>query len=427
MKFSYAKVILLGIGYFGISVSWAAYNVFVPVLLGSRFQLGPASIGAFMALDNIAALLIQPPVGAWSDRLRTPLGRRMPFILVGAPMAAAALGFIPMAAAFPVFITCAVGFLLSMAFWRSPFFTLLPDTTPSPYRSQANGIINSIGVLGAMIAFLGGARLYGLNPAYPFWMGSVLLLVSVVLLFLFLREAPAEHRVTERPPGILETIREAWQDHDKSVLRVLFAILLVFISNNALDAFIALYTVHHLGLTAADGARLMGQLTVAFVLFAIPAGLIGSRAGRRWSICVGITIMMLCGLMQYLLPVSSLTRQVANLPVLGSVPITGLAMMLTGVGWALIHTNTLPMVVDSTTADKAGTYIGLYYLFSTLGAIIGPIATGWIIEVNGTDYGRTMLAGPCFLLLALAIMIRVRRGEAVQPLAARPESPIGSV
>ncbi len=427
MKFSYGKVILIGIGYFGISVSWAAYNVFVPVLLANKFQLGPASIGAFMALDNIAALLIQPPVGAWSDRLRSPLGRRMPFILVGAPVAAAVLGFIPMAAAFPVFVACAVGFLLSMAFWRSPFFTLLPDTTPSSCRSQANGVINSIGVLGAMIAFLGGAQLYGLNPAYPFWLGSVLLLASVVLLFLFLREVPAEQRVTERPPGVFETLREAWQDRDKSVLRVLCAILLVFISNNALDAFIALYTVHHLGLTAADGARLMGQLTVAFVLFAVPAGLIGSRAGRRWSICVGIAIMMLCGLMQYLLPTSSLTRQVGSLPLLGPIPIAGLAMMLTGVGWALIHTNALPMVVDSTTADKAGTYVGLYYLFSTLGAIIGPIATGWIIELNGIDYGRTMLAGPFFLLLALTVMIGVQRGEAVKPLAARPQSPVGSI
>ncbi len=427
MKFNYSKVILLGIGYFGISVSWAAYNIFVPVLLANKFQLGPVSIGGFMALDNIAALLIQPPVGMWSDRLRTPLGRRMPFILVGAPIAAGVLGFIPMAAALPVFIACAVTFLLTMAFWRSPFFTLLPDTTPSPYRSQANGIINAIGVLGAVIAFLGGAQLYGLNPAYPFWMGSSLLVAAVVLLLVFFREPQPEQRATERPPGIFEAVREVWQDQDKSVLRVLLAILLVFISNNAVEAFIALYAVHHLGLTPADGARLMGQMTVAFVLCAVPAGFMGSRVGRRWSICVGITVMMLCGLVQYLLPVSSLAHQVGNLPVLGAIPVAGLAMMLTGVGWALIHTNTLPMVVDSTTADRAGTYIGLYYLFSTIGAVIGPIAAGWIIEWNGTDYSRTMLAAPLFLLLALIVMVGVRRGEAIQPLAARPKAPLSSI
>jgi MFS family permease len=300
-----------------------------------------------------------------------------------------------------------------MAFWRAPFFTLLPDIAPSQYRSQANGIINSIGVMGAMLAFLGGSQLYRLNPAYPFWMGSFLLLTAVALVVLFLREAktPLGERGTQA--GILKTVSEVWQDPDKSVLRILFAILLVFISNNALDAFITLYSVNHLGLTAADGARLMGQLTVLFVLFAIPAGFIGSYAGRRTSICCGIAIMALCALTQYLLPVSVLIHQLGRLPLLGMVPVVGITMMLTGVGWSLVHTNSLPMVVDTTTSARAGTYIGLYYLFSTLGAIVGPIINGWIIQLSGMNYGMTMLASPFILLLAIGMMLGVRRGEAV--------------
>jgi hypothetical protein len=63
---------------------------------GKTFLLG---FGFFMTLDNIAALLIQPPVGAWSDKLRTPIGRRMPFILVGAPIGAVALPVIQAALA----------------------------------------------------------------------------------------------------------------------------------------------------------------------------------------------------------------------------------------------------------------------------------------------------------------------------------------
>ena len=64
------------------------YNAFVPIFLANKFHLAPAFIGFFMTLDNIAALFIQPPVGAWSDRLRTPMGRRLPFILIGAPITA---------------------------------------------------------------------------------------------------------------------------------------------------------------------------------------------------------------------------------------------------------------------------------------------------------------------------------------------------
>ena len=413
MKFNYSKAILLGLGYFGISAAWATYNAFTPILLSGRFHLGPASIGAFLALDNIAALLIQPAVGAWSDRVRTPIGRRMPFILVGAPIGAAVFGFIPVTTTFALFILCGLTFLLSMAFWRAPFFTLLPDTTPSQYRSQANGIINSIGVMGAMLAFLGGSQLHSRNPAYPFWMSSSLLVVTVAPLVLFLREAKAPEAKTEARPGIWRTVGEAWRDPDKSVLRILFAILLVFIANNALDAFVTLYSVNHLGLTAIDGARLMGQFTVLFILFAIPAGFIGGHIGRRSSICCGIAIMAFCTVAQFLLPVPLLTHPVGRLPVLGVVPIIGLTMMLTGAGWSLVHTNSIPMVVDMTTPGKVGTYIGLYYLFSTVGAIVGPIINGWIIELSGMDYSMTMLAGPFFLLLALGVMLGVRRGEAV--------------
>ncbi len=413
MKVNYMRVIVLGLGYFGISAAWATYNAFLPIFLANRFHLGAAMIGIFMALDNIAALLIQPPVGSWSDRVRSPIGRRAPFILVGAPIAAAVLGLIPIATAFPVFLACATAFLLGMAFWRSPFFALLPDVTPSQYRSQANGIINSIGVLGALLAFLGGAQLYRLDPAYPFWLSSGLLLVSAVLILVFLREEKISAQPSDSRTGISASLREAWEDRDKSVLLILLAILLVFISNNALDAFITLYTVNYLGLTAPDGARLMGQLTVAFVLFAIPAGFISSRVGRRRSISMGIVVMALCGLLQYLLPATSLIHRIAELPVLGVVPFIGLTMMLSGIGWALIHTNSLPMVIDMTTPNQAGTYIGLYYLASTAGAILGPILTGWVIQLNDMNYGLTMLVGPFFLLLALLTMQGVRRGEAI--------------
>ena len=157
-------------------------------------------IGFFMTLDNIAALLIQPPVGAWSDRLRTPIGRRMPFILIGAPVGALAFGLIPLAAVLPLFVACTSTLLLSMAFWRTPVVALMPDITPSPYRSQANGIINFMGGVGAIIATLGGAALYEINPAYPFWMGSVLVIIASLLVFIFIKE-PKEFETTskERP------------------------------------------------------------------------------------------------------------------------------------------------------------------------------------------------------------------------------------
>ncbi|PIV25829.1 MAG: MFS transporter, partial [Anaerolineae bacterium CG03_land_8_20_14_0_80_58_20] len=197
MKFNYGKIFLLGFGFFGVSVIWTVYNAFVPLFLANRFGLSPILIGFFMTLDNIAALFIQPPVGAWSDRLRTPIGRRMPFILIGAPIGALVFGLIPLAAVLPLFVACTSTLLLSMAFWRTPVVALMPDITPSQFRSQANGIINLMGGVGTIIASLVVSTLYEINVNFPFWMGSGLTIAAALLVFLFIKE-PKEYGESEK-------------------------------------------------------------------------------------------------------------------------------------------------------------------------------------------------------------------------------------
>lgn len=413
MKFNYGKIFLLGFGFFGVSVIWGIYNAFVPLFLANKFGLAPAFIGFFMTLDNIAALFIQPPVGAWSDRLRTPIGRRMPFILIGAPIGALVFGLIPLAAILPLFVACTTTLLLSMAFWRTPVVALMPDITPSQYRSQANGIINFMGGLGAIISFLGGSALYKMNQAYPFWLGSALVILAVILLFIFIRE-PQEYTLSEERPSLIGSLRQVLNDKDKSALRVLLAIFFWFVAYNGIEAFFTLYANKHLGLEEAEGPRLLGQLSLIFVLFALPAGFIGSRLGRRYTISTGIMVMTLCMLSMYFLPVGVLVTQLTRLPVLGVVPVIGVILMFAGAGWALININSLPMVVDMTDFARLGTYTGLYYLFSTLAAIAGPNINGWVVQLSGKDYSTIMIFAPLFMLIALLMMAGVRRGEAVK-------------
>ena len=413
MRFNYGKIFLLGFGFFGVSVIWGTYNAFVPLFLANKFGLEPALIGFFMTLDNIAALFIQPPVGAWSDRLRTPIGRRMPFILIGAPIGALAFGLIPVAAVLPLFVACTSTLLLSMALWRTPVVALMPDITPSQFRSQANGIINFMGGIGSIISFLGGAALYKMNPNYPFWLGSALVVIAALLVFFLIKEPKVYEESKEEKPGMIESLRAVLADSDKSALRVLLAIFFWFVAYNAVEAFFTLYANKHLGLEEADGARLLGQLSLIFVIFALPAGYIGSRFGRRKTIMTGISIMILCLLLMYFLPVSTLITQLTKLPVLGVVPVVGLVLMLAGAGWALININSLPMVVDMTALERVGTYTGLYYLFSTLAAIAGPNINGWIVQLTGKDYSSVMVIGPFFMLAAFLLMAGVRRGEAI--------------
>ena len=422
MRFNYGRIFLLGFGFFGISIIWGVYNAFVPVFLAQKFQLDVRWIGFFMTLDNIAALLIQPPVGAWSDRLRTPIGRRMPFILIGAPIGALAFGFIPVASVLPLFVACTSTLLLSMAFWRTPAIALMPDITPSQFRSQANGIINLMGGVGAILSFMVGARLYELNPAYPFWMGSALVIVAGLLVFAFIKE-PKEFAPSEEKPSMWKSLKEVVGDEDKSALRILLAIFFWFLGYTAVEAFFNLYAINHLGITAANGTRLLGELSFIFVLFSIPAGYIGSRFGRRRTIITGIIVMGLVLLVIYFLPAATLLQPLFNLPVLGIVPaagakatlvVLGALMMVAGAGWAMININSLPMVVDMTDATRLGTFTGLYYLFSTFSAIVGPNSNGWIISLTGNNYNSIMIVAPIFMVVAMVLMWGVKRGEAVK-------------
>jgi MFS family permease len=411
-RLNYGKTFLLGFGFFGVSVIWMVYNTFVPLFLSNKFGLDPRWIGFFMTLDNIAAFFIQPSVGAWSDRLRTPIGRRMPFILIGAPIGAIAFGLIPLAAILPLFVACTSTLLLSMAFWRTPVIALMPDITPSRFRSQANGIINFMGGLGSIIATLGGGTLYDMNQAYPFWLGSGLVVLSSLLVFLFIREPKGFETNKQDKPDLWKALSAIIKANEKSALRILLAIFFWFVAYNAIEAFFTLYAQNHLGLEGGVGAKLLGHLSVIFVLFALPAGYIGARFGRRRTIMTGLVLMAALMVLMFILPVSSLTIPIGKVFGLGQIFSISFILMFAGAAWALINVNSLPMVVDMTDNARVGTFTGLYYMFSTLAAIAGPNINGWIIALTNNNYSMVMIIGPVFMLAALACMAGVKRGEA---------------
>jgi maltose/moltooligosaccharide transporter len=412
-KFNYGKIFLLGFGFFGVSVIWTVYNAFVPLFLANKFNLAPAWIGFFMTLDNIAALFIQPPVGSWSDKLRTKIGRRMPFILIGAPISAIAFGIIPVAAILPLFVACTSTLLVSMAFWRTPVVALMPDITPSKYRSQANGIVNLMGGLGTIIASLVGSTLYEININFPFWMGSGLVILAALLVFIFVRE-PKQYEESTKEPNMFESLGELIHSNDKSGLRILFAIFFWFLAYSGIEAFLTLYATKNLGLPAGDAGRLIGHMGILFVLFAIIAGIVGSKIGRKVTISIGIVGMAALIILIALLPKPLLSTVLTKIPGLGTIRVVNLFLMGAGITWSFININSLPMVVDLTTASRIGTFTGLYYLFSTLANIIGPNLNGWIVQLSGDNYNTILFAGPFFLLVALILMLGVKKGEATK-------------
>ena len=403
--FSVPKTFLLGFGFLGVSVVWAMYNAYVPVFLKSTFGLRSAVIGGIMTIDNIFAIALLPFLGALSDRTRSRLGRRRPYILVGSILALVFFVLIPYANIYQVLglMMLTIIFMnLSMALFRSPVIALMPDITPSQFRSQANGVINFMGGLGALLVYFGGKPLYDRSIALPFVVGGFVMFGASMMVVLFIREprfveTEGERRRTTLGDSFRE-LRGNLKDvfaGEKSLLFVLLSILFWFIGFNAIETFFTSYARFHLGIKESTGALILGFFSVTFMVTSLVSGLLGSRIGRRRTIRIGILILVL------ILVVSLFLRSFA---LLAGVFVIG------GFGWALINVNSLPMVVDMTTLAKVGGYTGLYYFFSQAANIIAPPAAGAMIDALG--YPSLMVFSAAMFLLAFVMMSFVRRGEA---------------
>lgn len=419
MKLDYRKTFVLGLGFFAISLSWSVYNSFVPVFL--KQYLGSAFwIGFVMTLDNIAAITIQPYFGALSDRTWTRFGRRMPFLLAGIPISALLFAAIPLHFSLLSLCLAVILFNTAMTVYRAPTVALMPDLTPSPLRSKANGVINLMGGLGALLAFFVGSRLYDLDRRAPFAFAAALMLVAAAGLFFAIKERRT--RQDEAPgesSGILAALKELLTARDKTGLMLLAAIFCWFLGYNAVEAFFTLYGRVFLGIKESAAALSLGFLSVAFLLAAIPAGLLGTRLGRRRTIGLGIALILLVFAVLYFMPVFMPVR---TMP--GGIWILRGLLFAAGLAWALININSYPMVVDLTTEARIGTYTGLYYLFSSLAAVGGPWLAGGLIDLVNRmarsethGYGILFAFGFAAFLLALACLSRVRRGEAVHAAA----------
>ncbi len=402
--FPWRRTFILGFGFLGISIVWPIFNSFIPPMLE---QLGLASlvIGFIMTWDNIINMFFQPWVGARSDRTRTRFGRRKPWLMLGAPMAALFFILVPFVRENFVLIALAVlGTNIGMALFRSPTIAYLGDLFQPAERSKANGVINLMGGLGGAAALFAGGTLYKMGVPLPFIVGAGVMLLAIGVVLLFVREPDLSDQpaTQEESQGVIANLREVAGRADKSGLFLLGAIFAWFVGWNAMEAFFTLYGQNVLEISPGDGSRMLTAFAAALIVFAIPSGFIATRIGRKPTILIGL------GGMTAGLIVGFFLRQPTALLIL-------LAIM--GGFWALVNINSLPMVYDLGGAEHIGAFTGLYYLASSAAAITGPIVAGGLIDMTGKNYTTLWLFSALFMAAAIFMMTRVRAqqpGRAVQ-------------
>jgi len=384
----------VGFGFLGISIIWPLFNSFVPPFL-EDLGLSATVIGFIMVWDNIINMFLQPWVGAASDRTRSRFGRRKPWLMLGAPLAAGFFILVPFVRDNFVLIALAIlGTNMGMALFRSPTVAYLGDLFPSEQRSKANGVINLMGGVGGALALFGGGALYKMGVPLPFIVGALLLLIAISVVLLFVRE-PEEIALEEKSEGgVLQNIAEVWRDADRSGVAILSAIFLWFVGWNAMEAFFTLYARNVLGVNEGTGAQMLTAFAAALILFAIPSGYIATRFGRKRTILVGLA-GMLAGLI-----VGFSVRDTTSLLIL-------LAVM--GAFWALVNINSLPIVLDVGGQKRIGAFTGLYYLASSAAAITGPVLGGALIDF--TNHAAIWLFSALFIGLAFLAMLRLREPQ----------------
>ncbi|MDW7660635.1 MAG: MFS transporter [Bacillota bacterium] len=372
MKLDIKKTFILGLGFFAVSLVWPLYNIYVPIFLrdflDSQFQ-----INAIMTLDNVLAVSLIPFIASLSDRTQTRFGRRMPYLMIGIPLSAIAFIMLPNYSGFLSFMLIITVLNFSMAIYRAPTVALMPDITPAPLRSQANGIINFMGGLASVFVLIGGSFLYKTNKNLPFVLTAVLMLFALAMLIRFIKEPKVGVEAKEDRVNLRASIQEIIVDSDKSTAFILLAIFFWFVGYQGVEATFSNYCVQFLGLEVTDASLILGFFALSFLAFAIPAGFIGTKFGKRKTILVGLIGDTLVFLSLFTIGTIFPYNQIIMM----------ILMLIGGFFWALININSYPMVVERTTETKIGTYTGLYYFASSLAAISGPLFIGAFVDLIG--------------------------------------------
>jgi Na+/melibiose symporter-like transporter len=423
-RLNYGKIFLLGFGFLGISIIWPIFNQFIPLFLQAGnpeferqllaegraipdivgFGLAPSLALFIMTWDNILNMFIAPWAGAKSDQTWNRFGRRKGWILLGAPIALLSFIFIPVAQSV---LAIAVFILITnfgMALFRSPTVSWLGDLFEKNDRSKANGIINFMGGVGGLLAYFGGGMLFNaMGRSAPFIGGAIAAAIALVTAIIFVkepRELANQEKADPKQPnlGILENVRILFANPDKSGLFVLLSILFWFMAFNALETGLSSFAVFTLGIKAGTAAIYAGLVTVSFIVFAVPAGYLGTRYGRGRIILIGLVGLTIITLTGFFVIRDSITLIAVIVPVGGF--------------WALVNVNSLPLVYDYGDERRIGAYTGLYYFSSQLAAVLGPTLGGIVVDTFGDQYRWLWLFSFVFMSFAILTMLKVKRGEA---------------
>lgn len=406
------RVLLYSSGSLGAGLFFALHNVLLPIYLrglGAPYVL----IGLLSSQRSVEGAVIQPLVGAWSDRLWTPLGRRRPFIAICVPLCAAfltltallpgspvlgrALRFLGAGHDTAVLAIIALGiFLFSLAFniMIDPYTALLADITPPRQRGGVNGIAQTCAAVGQAAVLLATGAVYFLGGSLDRALIPLFLVTAVGLVLCF---APTVLGVREPRALAQDTgprrygMRASWAGlRGDRRLQLYFACeLFLWLAISAAAPFLGLYAMHVIGpdggLPAVLGIIGLGALT----LLIWPIGVLADRIGLKPILLIGIL----------LLAAASVLAIWARQPLF-----LLLAVAAGGLGNAAATASSYPLLTRLVPADRMGLYTGLNGTITSIATPAAAVLSGLLLDRLGPG-GMLPYVAALFVLAAIPLAL----------------------
>ena len=385
---------ILGVPTFALALAITTVSTYLPVL-AEDFSDSSIVIGLLIGGEGLIALWLPLVVGSWSDRLRTPLGSRLPFILAATPalvVALAVLGFVDsIAAAAIVVAVFFVGYFVAY----EPYRALYPDLVDDEIAGRAQSSQAIFRGLGTFLALVGGGLLISISDPLPF-LAAALIVGAVDGRLLRRRRAPPPSRAAGaggggrrgRAPRGRPRARQRRELQAFLVANALWELAL-----SALKTFVVLYVTKTLGLSLAGSSLAVGVAATFVLVGALVSGKIGDSLGRARVMRAALVVYGL-GLM---------------IPFVSTVPwVVALAAPLVAFGGGVTMSLPYALLMPMMPRGAHGAVTGLYSLSRGVGTSLGPLLAGVAIQAAGEDYRWTWLVCGAAILISIPVMAPLR-------------------
>jgi len=368
-----------------ITLMWVIYNLYLVQLLTQFGFPGPLATG-LLVIENLLAMVMEPLMGSFSDRLQHQVGTKFPLVSLGVILAAGCFFIIPTLVFWgqaPVvrwlLPAMLVAWALAMTVFRSPAMSLLGRYAFGTQLPQAASILTLVGALAGAAGPLANDVILGLGPMVAFTLGSGVLLGAT---FALSRFNPNQ--------TLIPTDKDSGDDLQNPHPLSWRNLGLIFGAGTgvALGFRLVMTTYPAIlkqNVTAIAPPLVMGLVFVALAVTAIPAGWVAIRLGNRRAMVLGLALLVF---------ITAIMGTVTN------VGISLAIAALLGGGLSLVFNGTLPFALALVPADKAGLGTGLYF---SGGALATALFAGLLRGMNLPFQSSGLIAALAFVVAGLCV------------------------